>query len=314
MDGPSSVVAPALRCTQLQKQYGAVRAVDGIDLDVARGCCFGLLGPNGAGKTTTVEILIGLVPHDGGQAHVLGQRWRHGHDSALRARIGVQLQETRLSEKLTVRETVQLFRSFYANGVALDDLIAAVELVDKADVRVGKLSGGQKQRLALAVALVGDPEVLFLDEPTTGLDPQARRMIWELLDGMRRRGRTILLTTHYMEEAARLCDRVAVMDRGRIIACGTPDELIRSLDADQVVEMQTRGEVDADMLQRLQGVRGVRCRDQLVRLRLTRFGDTLPRLLAELDRQQIRILAMSTHEPTLEDVFMSLTGRGLRDD
>jgi ABC-2 type transport system ATP-binding protein len=211
-------VALAVRCSNLIKRFGEMTAVDGLDLEVVRGECFGLLGPNGAGKTTTVEILEGLQSPDGGQVEVLGERWGRGRDRQLRTRLGVSLQETQLAEKLTVEETVQLFRSFYPHGRSADAAIALVELEEKRTSRVGKLSGGQRQRLAVACALVGAPELVFLDEPTTGLDPQARLKLWEIVEDFKREGGTVLLTTHYMEEAARLCDRLAVMDKGRIIA------------------------------------------------------------------------------------------------
>jgi ABC-2 type transport system ATP-binding protein len=218
----------ALRVRSLRKTYKDVVAVDGLDLDVRTGECFGLLGPNGAGKTTTIEICEGLTEPDAGDVEVLGRRWNRDA-RALRERLGIQLQETQLSDKLTVVETLTLFRSFFGQGPAPDELIARVQLEDKRRARIGTLSGGQKQRLALACALVGEPELLFLDEPTTGLDPQARRQVWDLVESLRTAGRTIVLTTHYMEEAARLADRVAIVDHGRVIALGTPDELIASL-------------------------------------------------------------------------------------
>jgi ABC-2 type transport system ATP-binding protein len=219
-----------LRLHNLRKSYGDVVAVDGIDLDVRPGECFGLLGPNGAGKTTTIEICEGLLEPDSGEVDVLGMTWRH--DSLkLRERLGIQLQDTQLSEKLTVKETIELFRSFYRDARDVDDVINAVQLEEKRNARVGNLSGGQKQRLAIACALVGDPELLFLDEPTTGLDPQSRRQLWTLIEGFRATGRTIVLTTHYMDEAEKLCDRVAIVDHGHVIALGTPHELIESIGA-----------------------------------------------------------------------------------
>jgi ABC-2 type transport system ATP-binding protein len=224
--------AAALRCRRLVKRYGDVVAVDGLDLDVRAGECFGLLGPNGAGKTTTIEIFEGLLPPDAGEVEVLGRRWDH-HAAELRQRLGIQLQETQLPEKLSVVEILRLFRSFYRRGRNVDDVLALVELEAKRDAWYGKLSGGQKQRLAVACALVGDPEVLFLDEPTTGLDPQSRRQLWAMLGRFRQSGGTVLLTTHYMDEAETLCDRVAIVDRGRIIALGTPGELTASLAAER---------------------------------------------------------------------------------
>ena len=215
----------AIRCRGLVKRYEDVTAVDGLDLEVFRGECFGLLGPNGAGKTTTIEILEGLTVPDAGDVEVLGSRWtRDGH--ALRERLGISLQETQLADKLTVEETVRLFRSFYRTGRDPEELLGTLSLVEKRKARVGKLSGGQRQRLAVACALVGKPDLLFLDEPTTGLDPQSRRVIWDLLRDLRRGDElTISLTTHYLDEADALCDRVAIIDRGRVIALGTPAEL-----------------------------------------------------------------------------------------
>src|SRR5688572_16599254 len=218
----------ALRCVGLMKRFTDVTAVNGVDLEVFVGECFGLLGPNGAGKTTTIEILEGLLPATSGEVEVLGQRWGT-RDDELRQRLGITLQETRLAEKLSVRETLALFRSFYRTGVEPDAVMEEVGLTEKARAHVGKLSGGQKQRLAVACALVGDPELLFLDEPTTGLDPQSRRQLWDILRRFRARGRTTLLTTHYMDEAERLCDRVAVVDHGKVIALGAPAELIARL-------------------------------------------------------------------------------------
>src|SRR5687767_4793910 len=232
---PSSHAAsPALLVRGLRKTFGDVVAVDGLELDVRSGECFGLLGPNGAGKTKTIEICEGLTAPDSGEVSVLGKRWATDARE-LRERLGIQLQETQLSEKLTVEETLRLFRSFYRRGHSIDRTIALVQLEEKRRARVGTLSGGQKQRLALACALVGDPELLFLDEPTTGLDPQSRRQLWELVESLKLQGRTIVLTTHYMEEAERLCDRVAIVDLGRVIALGTPRELIASLGASQIV-------------------------------------------------------------------------------
>src|SRR5215207_6190381 len=221
---------PALAVRDLRKSYGEVRAVDGLDLEVRTGECFGLLGPNGAGKTTTIEICEGLLERDSGDLEILGMTWENDADS-LRDRLGIQLQDTQLSEKLTITETLQLFRSFYNAGREVADVIRLVQLEEKANARVGTLSGGQKQRLAIACALVGNPELLFLDEPTTGLDPQSRRQLWTLIEEFRAAGRTILLTTHYMDEAEKLCDRVAIVDHGHIIALGSPHELIESIGA-----------------------------------------------------------------------------------
>src|SRR5215217_1762487 len=212
---PASALPLLLR--QLRKAYGDVVAVDGFDLEIHPGECFGLLGPNGAGKTTTIEICEGLTDPDAGEVVILGRRWGSG-DRELRELLGISLQETQFAEKLTVAETVRLFRSFYRRGPAAREVIDVVQLGEKAGARVGQLSGGQRQRLALACALVGDPELLFLDEPTTGLDPQSRRQLWDIVNGFKAGGKTVLLTTHYMDEAERLCDRVAIVDHGRVIA------------------------------------------------------------------------------------------------
>jgi ABC-2 type transport system ATP-binding protein len=220
----------ALVVRGLKKSYGSVVAVDGLDLEIRTGECFGLLGPNGAGKTTTIEICEGLLERDSGHLELLGMTWEKDA-TRLKERLGIQLQDTQLSEKLTVTETLQLFRSFYRVRRAVDDVIALVQLEEKATSRVGSLSGGQKQRLAIACAMVGDPDLLFLDEPTTGLDPQSRRQLWSLIEEFRAMGRTILLTTHYMDEAEKLCDRVAIVDHGHIIAQGSPHELIDSIGA-----------------------------------------------------------------------------------
>ncbi|HXG95342.1 MAG TPA: ABC transporter ATP-binding protein [Blastocatellia bacterium] len=304
----------AVRCKGLVKLYSDVIAVNGLDLEVRAGECFGLLGPNGAGKTTTVEILEGLTAPDGGAVEVLGQAWGRGDDHALRERFGVALQETQFSEKLTVEETIRLFRSFYPRGRSVEEVIQTVELAEKRRARVGKLSGGQKQRLAVACALVSDPELLFLDEPTTGLDPQARLKLWEIVEEFRSRGGTVLLTTHYMEEAARLCDRVAIMDHGRVIALGTPLELIASLGADKIVEFSATGALDNESLANLAGVRSVHKRDGEYLLTVSDIGAALTALVAELKRERAELITLTTHQATLEDVFVSLTGRMLRDE
>jgi len=307
---------PVLHVRNLRKTYKDVVAVDGLDLDVSPGECFGLLGPNGAGKTTTIEICEGLTEPDSGDVEVLGRRW----DTAggeLRQRLGIQLQETQLAEKLTVEETIRLFRSFFRRGPDPLHVIGLVQLHEKRRSRVGTLSGGQKQRLALACALVGDPELLFLDEPTTGLDPQARRQLWDLIDEFKRAGRTILLTTHYMDEAERLCERVGIMDHGKVIALGSPRELVASMGAEHVVEFST-GEAerpfDASMLGGLHGVREVRAGNGSVRLQVAELHSAVPALLAELNRQRVPLAELRTHSATLEDVFVALTGRHLRDD
>ncbi len=306
----------ALRCRDLVKRYGDTVAVAGLDLDVWRGECLGMLGPNGAGKTTTVEIFEGLRVPDSGLVEVLGEPWR-GDGLALRARLGIQLQETKFADKLRVSEVVILFRSFYPRGLDVADVLALVGLEEKAAAHVRTLSGGQKQRLSLACALVGDPEVLFLDEPTTGLDPQARHQTWEIVEGLKARGRTVLLTTHYMEEAARLCDRVAVVDYGKVIALGTPRELIASLGAEHVIEFAVGERPEAaglhSLLSALPSVEALAHDGVHWRLTVREVHRAVPALLAALAQRGAEPMHLATHHATLEDVFMNLTGRRLRD-
>ncbi len=314
--GVGSSTAPAVRVRNLQKRYKDVVAVDGIDLEVRTGECFGLLGPNGAGKTTTIEICEGLTTPDAGEVHVLGMQWA-SQPNALRQRLGIQLQDTQLSDKLSVLETLQLFRSFYERGPSPEDLIALVQLNDKRDARVIALSGGQKQRLALACALVGDPDLLFLDEPTTGLDPQARRQLWDLIEEFKRAGRTILITTHYMDEAERLCDRVSIVDRGKVIALGTPAELIASIGVSHLVELTATDAshpIDLATIRAMDGVHDARNENGTIRVQAVDLHRVLPALLQELRRIGIPLTELRTHSATLEDVFVSLTGRHLRDE
>jgi len=305
----------SLALRAVRKSYPDVVAVDGLDLDVRAGECFGLLGPNGAGKTTTIEICEGLTAPDSGDVIVLGRRWTE-HPRELRERLGIQLQETQLSEKLTVEETIRLFRSFFRDGREVSDVIRLVQLEEKQRSRVGGLSGGQKQRLALACALVGDPELLFLDEPTTGLDPQARRQLWDLIEQFRAEGRTIVLTTHYMDEAERLCDRVAIMDHGKVIALGTPRELIRARCAEHVVTFSAAhaGRIDLRTLRAIDGVLDARSENGGFQLDVAELHRAVPALLGALNERGIEMNELRTHSATLEDVFVSLTGRHLRDD
>ena len=304
----------ALKIRKLRKAYGHVVAVDSIDLDVKTGECFGLLGPNGAGKTTTIEICEGLLDPDSGSVELLGRDWR-SQGEELRQMLGIQLQETTFSEKLTVAETLALFRSFYQRSREVPELLRMVQMEEKRDARVGKLSGGQKQRLALACALIGDPQFLFLDEPTTGLDPQARRQLWDLINELKSGGRTILLTTHYMDEAEKLCDRVGIMDRGRVIALDTPRQLIASLGVEHLVEYATTGAaLEGDALKQLRGVRAVSSVGNLTQLQVEELHQTLPALLDKLAESRITLTELRTHSATLEDVFVALTGRHLRDE
>ncbi|MGI8990079.1 MAG: ATP-binding cassette domain-containing protein [Bryobacteraceae bacterium] len=305
--------SPLLQIRGLHKAFKDVAAVDGVDLEVHSGECFGLLGPNGAGKTTTIEICEGLISPDSGKVELFGLRWKTD-SRKLRQRLGIQLQETQLSEKLTVEETIRLFRSFYLGGASVSDIIAMVQLQEKRKARVGNLSGGQKQRVAMACALAGDPDLIFLDEPTTGLDPHARRQVWELIENLKKVGRTIILTTHYMEEAERLCDRVAIMDRGKIIALGTPRELIDSIGVAHMVEFAVDGRsLDLAILQAIEGVRAARTESGGYELQVAELHRTVPALLAELARRDIPVTELRTHSATLEDVFVSFTGRSLRD-
>ncbi len=310
---------PSLLLSGLRKAFGDVVAVSGLDLQVRRGECFGLLGPNGAGKTTTIEICEGLTPPDAGTVTLLGLSWKTAAKE-LRQRIGIQLQETQFPEKLTVEETLRLFRSFFKRGISADEAIRTAQLDEKRTARVGGLSGGQKQRLAMACALVGDPELLFLDEPTTGLDPQARRHLWDLVDELKQAGRTIILTTHYMDEAERLCDRVAIMDHGRIIALGTPQQLIASVGGDHIVEFAVagadarRGEVNVDLLTEIPGVQSHRVDAGVHQLSVSDLHTTVPRIFSSLNKMGLHLSEFRTHSASLEDVFVGLTGRNLRDE
>lgn len=309
---------PAIRCSGLAKRYADVVAVAGLDLTVSDGECFGLLGPNGAGKTTTIEILEGLTAPDAGEAEVLGRHWTWAAESrALRERLGIQLQETQLADKLTVEETVRLFGSFYRASHSVEEVLGLVDLEEKRTAWVGKLSGGQKQRLAVACALVSRPELLFLDEPTTGLDPQSRRQLWDVIGRFRSAGGTVLLTTHYMEEAERLCDRVAIMDHGRVIALGTPRSLIASLGAEHVVEFAlVDGAARAPRVEELAGLPGVhavRPGPDRTALTVAEVHRAVPALLALLEGRGAELSLLATHHASLEDVFVALTGRQLRD-
>jgi ABC-2 type transport system ATP-binding protein len=306
---------PSLLLRGLRKAFAGVVAVDGLDLEVTRGECFGLLGPNGAGKTTTIEICEGLTTPDEGTVELLGLNWATGEDQ-LRQRIGIQLQETQFPDKLTVDETLRLFRSFFRHGIPVEESIRTAQLEEKRHARVGTLSGGQKQRLAMACALVGDPELLFLDEPTTGLDPQARRHLWDLVEGLKQAGRTIILTTHYMDEAERLCDRVAIMDHGRIIALDSPAQLIASIGGEHIVEFAITGNnnvVDAT-LTGIAGVQSHRVDAGIHQLSVRELHSAVPRIFAALAAQGLHLSEFRTHSATLEDVFVGLTGRNLRDE
>ncbi len=305
-----------IECRDLRKTYdGKVEAVRGLNLEIHAGECFGLLGPNGAGKTTTIEILEGLLEATAGEVTILGQTWK-SHARELREQIGISLQETRLSEKLTVRETVELFASFYSEPRPTSEVLAALQLEEKADSWVGKLSGGQKQRLAVATALVGSPKLLFLDEPTTGLDPQSRRQLWEIIREFQRGGGTVLLTTHYMDEAERLCDRLAIVDHGQVIAEGSPADLIERLGGHHMVEFSLAGDSHGppEVWKSLPGVDSVYNDDGLVCLAVREPHRTIPALLEAVDKQSARLEHLTTRQASLEDVFVRLTGRHLREE
>ncbi len=302
----------------LVKNYGDLTAVGGLDVQARRGTCLGLLGPNGAGKTTTIEMLEGLTPPDAGEIHLLGMSWRRDA-YRIRERIGVQLQETNLQEKLTVQESLRLFRSFYTRGRDIREVIDLVGLVEKRDVWVVDLSGGQRQRLALGCALVGEPEILFLDEPTTGLDPQARRHLWQIVEDFKQQGGTVLLTTHYMEEAERLADDLLIVDHGKKLAEGTPAAIVRSLGAESIIELtlppedgESRSPLTAP-LERLPGVQNVRTLGGTVTLTVTDTQGALTSLLEWMQREGVVAEDVRTHRPTLEDVFVAMTGKHLRD-
>ena len=314
------MTSPAIRCSQLVKTYKGkppVEAVRGIDLEVRVGECFGVLGPNGAGKTTTIEILEGLLLATSGEVEVLGTSWADNGDR-IRQQIGISLQETQLSDKLTVFETIRLFRSFYRRGLSPQQAIEAVSLEDKSTTWVKKLSGGQRQRLAVAAALVGDPQVLFLDEPTTGLDPRSRRQLWEVIGRFGEQGRTVLLTTHYMDEAERLCDRVAIIHLGKIIALGSPHELIAGLGGEHIVEFSLSGDGETrpseEQWLSLPEVQGSTCENGYYRLSVTQPHVVVPALLERLGRSGQQLASLTTRHASLEDVFVELTGRHLDDE
>ncbi|HSC86193.1 MAG TPA: ABC transporter ATP-binding protein [Polyangiaceae bacterium] len=308
------MTAPPIHCERLVKRYGDKVAVDGIDLEVRAGICFGLLGPNGAGKTTTVEMLEGLHAPTSGELRLFGSAWGAGRDQWMRERIGVQLQDTQLADKLTVREVIRLFRSFYPGGRDVAELLTLVRLEAEANQKFHTLSGGQKQRVALATALAGAPDLLFLDEPTTGLDPRARQTLWKVVEEFREGGGTIVLTTHYMDEAAMLCDEIAVMDLGRIIARGTPRSLVDSLGDVQFVEFEIGSAPEGFTPERLgqhESVRRVEQRRGRVRLTIDRDLRTLASVIEGLQSAGVVPVGLSTHQATLDDVFLHLTGKEL---
>ena len=314
-DGTLDGAASALRIHGLKKAFADVRAVDGINLEVAAGECFGLLGPNGAGKTTTIEICEGLTAPDAGAVELLGLNWQTGAEE-LRQRIGIQLQETQFPDKLTVEEALRLFRSFYRRGITLDESIGMAQLEEKRRARIGGLSGGQKQRLAMATALVGDPELLFLDEPTTGLDPQARLHLWELVEKLKSAGRTIILTTHYMEEAERLCDRIVIVDHGQVVANDTLQGLYRLLPVTNSLRVEldeTKNGLRIGDVRALPGVHSAEFDSGTLRVGVEDLAAQTPCVLQWLVEHGHSYHHVSSERADLETVFLTLTGRSLRD-
>jgi ABC-2 type transport system ATP-binding protein len=302
---------PAITVENMSKFYGQVRAVDGVAFEVQPGEIFGMVGPNGAGKTTTIECLEGLRRADQGRLSVLGlDPQRQGYE--LRERIGVQLQESSLPDRLKVGEAMSLFAAFYQRSADSRELIEQLGLTEKAGAAVGRLSGGQKQRLFIALALINDPELIFLDELTTGLDPQARRAMWELVRGIRKKGKTVFLTTHYMEEAEELCDRVAIIDHGKIVALDTPRNLVASLDAENRIVFSVEKDVDEAPFRAIPGVTRVeRSGDRIIIF--GREDGLLVRVVMALDSAKVRFRDLRTEQPSLEDVFLALTGKEMRD-
>jgi ABC-2 type transport system ATP-binding protein len=305
---PDAIIAENLR-----KRYGKTQAVDGISFAVHQGEIFGMLGPNGAGKTTTIEMIEGLRDPDEGQITVLGLAQPKDRQ-AIKMRIGIQLQATSLYPRLSVTEILDLFHKFYPGRKTLStaELIQLVDLQEKKDTRSKALSGGQKQRLSVALALVNDADVVFLDEPTTGMDPQARRQLWDVIRNLRERGKTILLTTHYLEEAEQLCDRVAVVDHGRIIELGAPDDLIHRYFSEIAIEFQN-GHGTLDAYQALPGVSQATIEDGRVTVYSRDVPQTMAALLSQEAREGQALQGLSVRSATLEDVFLKLTGRALRD-
>jgi ABC-2 type transport system ATP-binding protein len=307
----------AVSARGLVKRYGDVVAVDGIDFVARRGTCLGVLGPNGAGKTTTIEILEGLKEPDAGEVEVLGRRWKDD-PRGIQERIGVQLQETEFQEKITVFELLRLFRSFYRQGRDVEEVVKTVGLEEKRDARVKALSGGQRQRLAVGCALLNEPDILFLDEPSTGLDPHARRRLWDIVESFKSNGGTVVLTTHYMEEAERLADDLIIVDHGRVIARGSPAEIIASLGAESMVRFSLAGtdprSLTEQELHGLDGVRSARYSGAEITLSVVHTQAVISGLFDLIDQRDLELEDLNTHRPTLEEVFVSLTGKHLQDE
>jgi ABC-2 type transport system ATP-binding protein len=301
-----------IRVTELRKTYGPLVAVDGVSFEVQPSAVYGLLGPNGAGKTTTVEVLEGLRKPDSGEVAVLGiDAIRHPDD--LRARIGVSLQTAALYPKLTVAEVLDLFRAFYGHGRATNELIELMDLGEKRNTRTQDLSGGQRQRLSVALALVNDPELVFLDEPTTGMDPAARRALWDVVLGLKAHGTSVLLTTHYMEEAEVLCDRLAIMDHGRILEEGTVEELVSRRFHERAVRFDAVHGLTDEQMAAFPGVASVKHEDGAVMLYTRDVPATIGAVLVATEELGNEPANLAVRRATLEDVFLDLTGRALRD-
>lgn len=302
-----------IQVKELKKRYGDFYAVDGVHFDVQKGEIFGLLGPNGAGKTTTIEMLVGLRKPDEGTATIAGFDIQKEPNQIKKA-IGIQLQSTSLFELLKVREIIEMYASFYPEHVPIQPLIDEMLLSEKQNSLVKSLSGGQKQRLAIALAMVHDPQVIFLDEPTTGLDPQARRTLWDIILRLKKKGKTILLSTHYMDEAYVLADRIGIMDRGKLIALDTPKNLIQSIQAESAIEFKTDKEYTEDTFATIEGVQKIIVHQRFVTLYTNHLQKTLIDLLRFTSEQPITFSQLQTRTATLEDVFLHLTGRGLREE
>lgn len=301
----------AIEVLDLRKQYGETVAVDGVSFTIERGEVFGLLGPNGAGKTTSVECLLGLREADGGQIALLGVS--HGaKDNQVRARLGVQLQTTGLLNQLKVREQIELFAGLFPRSLPADEILDHVSLLEESKTATKALSGGQKQRLAVALALINDPDLIFLDEPTTGLDPQARRRLWDVIRGLKEKGKTIMLTTHYMEEAEQLCDRVAIMDHGRIIELDHPARLINKYFKETAIDFVALGTVPREQLKALPGVENTLHENGRVTLYSSDVPHTMSGLLEMAKQDTLNFKDMTVRQATLEDVFLKLTGRRIR--
>jgi ABC-2 type transport system ATP-binding protein len=303
-----------LEVENLVKSYGSVKAIDGISFEVLSGETFGMLGPNGAGKTTTVEIIEGLRPADSGKISVLGMDVSRV-PGAIKQRIGVQLQAPSLLPLVTVYELLDLFASFYRRSLPVNTMLKMLSLEESRKILVKNLSGGQQQRLSVALALINDPDIAFLDEPTTGLDPQARRNLWSVIEAMRSQGKTIFLTTHYMEEAEKLCDRVAIVDHGKIITLGSPTELIHKYFQESAIEFEMEAPPDKDVFQALAGATQVNINGPEIIIYSTNIPATMSGLLnyAEDSNLITKLKSLRVRQATLEDVFLKLTGRKIRE-